>query len=159
MHANSTPANLHVRKCNGRSKLPKLISPKQIMSQASIWALDQPSKLQSLLRSSLEAAEDHDRDYCETNFQNRQFLSYRHVIHIKKFLRSYWLQIWNKKSLFLYKKRWFRTIFVTKIDMFEGKNFLKSIFIAEKSKNHKKLLYQKKVGMLICKSQEIWSYL
>ena len=54
------------------SKLPNLISLKQIMSQASIWALDQPSKLHSLLRSSLEVAEDHECDYCETNFQNRQ---------------------------------------------------------------------------------------
>ena len=42
------------------------------MSQASIWALDQPPELHSLLRSSLEIAEDHECDYCEMNFQNRQ---------------------------------------------------------------------------------------
>ena len=56
---------------NGRSKFPKFISPKQIMSQASIWALDQPPKLNSLFSSSLEVAEHHECDYCEMNFQNR----------------------------------------------------------------------------------------
>ena len=74
------------------------------MSQASIWALDQLPELHSLLKSSLEAAEDHDCDYWETNFQNRQFLSYRQVIYIKKFLRSYWLQIWKKNVVVLAKK-------------------------------------------------------
>ena len=81
----------------GRSKLPKPISLKQIMFQASIWVLDQPPELHSLLRSSLKFAEDDECDYCETDFQNRQFLSYWHVIHFKKILRSYWLQICNKK--------------------------------------------------------------
>ena len=88
----------------GRSKLLKLISPKQIMSQSSIWALDQPPEMHSLLKSNLEVAEDHECDYCEMNFHNLQFLSYRHVIYIKKILRSYWLQIWNKKFHFLVKK-------------------------------------------------------
>ena len=115
----------------GRSKLPKLMSPKQIMSQASIWALDQPSKLQSLLRSSLEAAEDHDRDYCETNFQNRQFLSYRHVIHIKKILRSYWLQIWNRKFIFCQKKM-ILDRFCKKSSCFEGEKKIDVHFFCRK---------------------------
>ena len=58
------------------------------MSQSSIWALDQPPEMHGLLRSSLEVAEDHEYDYCETNFQICQFLSYRHVIYIKNILNS-----------------------------------------------------------------------
>ena len=33
------------------------------------------------------------------------------VNYIKKFLGSYWSQIWNKNFFFLEKKRWFRTFF------------------------------------------------
>jgi hypothetical protein len=106
--------------------------PKQIMSQASIWALDLYSKLHSLLRSSLEVAEDHDRDYCVTNFQNHQFLSYRHVIYIKKVLISYWLQI------ILVRKRWFWTVFVKNRHLLKAKKILAFIFFLEKSINHKK---------------------
>ena len=42
--------------------------------------------------AAFEVAEDHECDYCETNFQNLQFLTYRHVIYIKKILISYCLQ-------------------------------------------------------------------
>ena len=119
----------------GRSKLLKLTSPKQMMSQASIWALDQPSKLNSLLRSSLEVAEDHDCDYCETNFQNRQFLSYRHVIYIKKIIRSYWLQIWTRKFIFCQKKM-ILDRFCKKSSCFEGeKNFDAHFFCRKKQKS------------------------
>ena len=75
------------------------------MSQASIWALDQPPELHSLLRSSLEVAEDDECDYCETIFQNRQFGSYWEVIYIKKLLRSYLLQILMNNVHFLAKKK------------------------------------------------------
>ena len=120
------------------------------MSQASIWALDQPSKLQSLLRSSLEAAEDHDRDYCETNFQNRQFLSYWHVIYIKKILRSYWLQILNKNFILL-QKNMILDRFFEKSSFFEFEKNLAFNFFEETSKNPEKWLYQRKVEMLIVK--------
>ena len=82
------------------------------MSQASIWVIDQPPELRSLLRSNQEVAEDHECDYCETNFQNPQFLSYRHVIHFKKILRSYWLQISNKKLRFLIQHKHVRQKYI-----------------------------------------------
>ena len=120
------------------------------MSQASIWALDQPPELHSLLRSSLEVAEDDECDYCETIFQNCQFWSYRQVIYIKKLLRSYWLQIWKKNVHFLAKKR-FWTVFVKNYHFWRRTKILTLVFFEGKSKNHKKLLYQRKVGILIVK--------
>ena len=121
------------------------------MSQASVWALDQPPELHSLLRSSLEVAEDHECDYCETNFQNRQFLSYRQVIYIKRFVRSHWLQIWKKNVLFVAKKKRFWTTFVKNHHFWRRTKFLTLVFFQGKSKNHKKILYQRKLGMLIVK--------
>ena len=67
------------------------------------------------------------------------FLSYRHVIYIKKFLRPYRLQIWKKNVHCLAKK--------IILDRF----WKKIVILVEKSKNHKKWLYQCKVGMLIIK--------
>jgi hypothetical protein len=44
--------------------------------------------------------EDHGCDYCETNFQSGQFLSYRNFIYFKKILRSFAATLKeNKKNL------------------------------------------------------------
>ena len=72
--------------------------------QAFIWAFDQLPELHSLFRSSLEVAETQKCDGCGTHFQHRQFLTYRHVMHLKKFLKAYWLHIWNKKCKYLLEK-------------------------------------------------------
>ena len=88
------------------SKLLKLIPPKQIMSQSSIWALDQPPEMYSLIRSSLEVVEDHECDYCETNFQNCQFLSYRLFISHQKIFQIILITDLKQKVPFIVKKRY-----------------------------------------------------
>ena len=69
--------------------------------------LDQPLELHSLFRSSLEVAKTQKCEGCGTNFQHRQFLTYRHVMHLKKFLKAYWLHNWNKKCQYLWEKNVF----------------------------------------------------
>ena len=116
------------------------------MSQSSIWVLDQPPEMHSLLRSSFEVAKDHEW----LLWDEFSKLSYKHVIYIKKFLRSYWLQIWKKNVLF-FAKKCFWTVFVKNHHFSRQTKFLTLIFFQGKSKNHKKWLYQRKVGMLIVK--------
>ena len=66
-----------------------------------IWVLDQPSGLHRLFWSSLEVAETPKCDGYWTKFQHCQYSTYRHVIHIKKFLRPNLLHVWNKKWPYL----------------------------------------------------------
>ena len=81
-------------------------------------------------------AEDHDCDYCEMNFQNRQFLSYRHVIYIKK---SQIILITDlKQKIHFLAKKMILDRFSKKSSFFEGKKNFDFHFFAEKSKSHKK---------------------
>ena len=42
-----------------------------------------------------------------TNFQYRQFLTYRDVMHLKNYLKAYWLHNWNKKCQYLWENNVF----------------------------------------------------
>ena len=72
----------------------------------SSWSAG-PPELHSLFRSSLEVADTQKCDGFGTNFQHLQFLTYRHVMHLKKFLKSYWLHNWNKKCQYLWENNVF----------------------------------------------------
>ena len=93
-----------LRYCKGRGGVwpdPPLVSqlwdPKNSKTQFSQTKMvlgfhlssDQPPELHSIFRSSLEVAETQECDRFGTNFQHRQFLTYRHVMHLKKFLKAY----------------------------------------------------------------------
>ena len=75
--------------------------------------------LLSLFRSTLEVEETQICDGCATHFQHHLFLTYRYVMHLKKFLKAYWLHNWNKKCKYFCENNVFDH-FCQKITLFQG---------------------------------------
>ena len=71
-------------------------------------------------------------------------------MHLKKFLKAYWLHNWNKNAN-ICEKTIFLTIFVKKSSFLGAKKKFDAIFFVEVTKKNKKWLYQMKVGIKLVK--------
>ena len=101
------------------------------------------------VKSSFEVAETQKCDRCGMNFQHRQSLTYRHVMHLKNFSKH--VDYIIEKNANICEKTMFLTIFVKKSFFFRSENIFDRVFFVEVFKKNEKWLYQMKVGIKLGK--------
>ena len=140
-----------------RTKGAKHCGPECMVLSVHLSSWSAPD-LHSLFRSNLKVVETQKSEACRTNFQLCQFLIYRHVMHLKKFLKVYWLNNWNKKCQYLWENNVFDH-FRQKIVLFYGEKKFWCHFFCRSYQKNEKMTLPDECRYQIWKSREIWDYM